>query len=330
MAGAGLPATAAWPWRSVAGGLPVDPAGIATASGSHAGVVYTPARTSPPRTASTSSATATPCWLRRHRFPASHQGRLNGVPQHFVDDKQADKIRAARDSGAWPQALLKPLGEHGMELVGGGYLSPPAWCRQLLDHPAIELRLAAVSDFQPAADDRPVQVRLSDDHTLEADALILATAGAARDLAGLAWLPLKTIRGQVSYCRPTAASAAWQQAQCHGGYLTPPLDGVHCVGATFDLHHLDPAPRDSDDAANLAQLRHHLPDHWAELGGEAIRAVDHVRDDLAALPGLYWSIAHGSRASPARRCARRSRRPISDARRRRTGYCWTPWIRSDS
>ena len=203
-----------------------------------------------------------------------------------------------------------------MELVGGGYLSPPAWCRQLLDHPAIEPRLAAVSDFQPATDDRPVRVRLSDGHALEADALILATAGAARDLAGLGWLPLKTIRGQVSYCRPTAASAAWQQAQCHGGYLTPPLDGVHCVGATFDLHHLDPAPRDRDDAANLAQLRHHLPREWEELGGESIEVVDRrvamrcqsldflplvgalpdaTANPHTALPGLYLNVAHGSR-----------------------------------
>ena len=33
------------------------------------------------------------------------------------------------------------------------------------------------------------------------------------------WLPLKHIRGQVSYCRATDASRRWQQAQCHGGYL---------------------------------------------------------------------------------------------------------------
>lgn len=297
----------------------LDPAGIAAgASGNRAGVVYsTPSAhlTEQNRFYQLSYVHALR-WLQRHRFPGPDQGRLNGVPQHFVDDKQADKIRAARDSGAWPQALLKPLGEHGMELVGGGYLSPPAWCRQLLDHPAIEPRLAAVSEFQPATDDRPVRVRLSDDHTLEADALILATAGAARDLAGLAWLPLKTIRGQVSYCRPTAASAAWQQAHCHGGYLTPTLDGVHCVGATFDLHQLDPAPRDSDDAANLAQLRHHLPREWQELGGESIEVVDRrvamrcqsldflplvgpLPDAMAnphtALPGLYLNIAHGSR-----------------------------------
>ncbi len=120
----------------------------------------------------------------------------------------------------------------------------------------------------------------------------------------------------MSYCAATGASAAWDRARCHGGYLTPALDGLHCVGATFDLHDPDPAPRDQDDAANLAQLRRHLPDHWAELGGDAIRVVDRrvglrcqstdflplagplpdpARDDLAALPGLWLSIAHGSR-----------------------------------
>ena len=297
----------------------LDPAGVAAgASGNRAGVVYsTPSAhlTEQNRFYQLSYVHALR-WLQRHGFPGPEQGRLNGVPQHFVDDKQADKIHAARDSGAWPETLLKPLGEQVMELVGGGYLSPPAWCRELLDHPAIERRVAGVSGFQPATDGQPVRVGLSDHETLEADALILATAGAARDLAGLAWLPLKIIRGQVSYCRPTAASAAWQQAQCHGGYLTPPLDGVHCVGATFDLHHLDPTPRDSDDDANLAQLRQHLPRQWEELGGDAIEVVDRrvamrcqsldflplvgalpdaTANPHTALPGLYLNLAHGSR-----------------------------------
>jgi len=297
----------------------LDPAGVAAgASGNRAGVVYsTPSAhlTEQNRFYQLSYVHALR-WLQRHRFPGPDQGRLNGVPQHFVDDKQADKIRAARDSGAWPEALLKPLGEQAMELVGGGYLSPPAWCRHLLDHPAIELRATAVRDVQPATDGQPVRVRLRDNEDIEADALVLATAGAARDLAGLEWLPLKTIRGQVSYCRATAASATWQQAHCHGGYLTPPLGGLHCVGATFDLHHLDPAPRDSDDQANLAQLRHYLPQQWQELGGDAIEVVDRrvamrcqsldflplvgalpdaTANPHTALPGLYLNIAHGSR-----------------------------------
>jgi len=297
----------------------LDPAGIAAgASGNRAGVVYsTPSAhlTEQNRFYQLSYVHALR-WLHRHRFPGPGQGRLNGVPQHFVDAKQADKIGTARSRGAWPEALLRPLGSDAMELIGGGYLSPPAWCRQLLDHPAIAVRRTSVTAFQAATDDQPVRTTLADGSEQHADALILATAGAAQNLPGLHWLPLKTIRGQVSYCRPTAASAGWTQAHCHGGYLTPPLDGLHCVGATFDLHDHDPAPRPADDDANLAQLRRYLPTHWQQLGGDAIEVVDQrvamrcqsldflplvgplpdaTANPHTVLPGLYLNIAHGSR-----------------------------------
>ena len=297
----------------------VDPAGIATAaSGNHAGVVYStpsPHLTAQNRFYQLSYGHALR-WLGRHRFPGDGQGVLNGVVQHYVDDKQSAKIRAAADSGAWPDSLLL-AGDHRAELRGGGYLNPPAWCRTLLDHPAIRVRQAAVTSL---ASGTPARASLDNGEQVNADAIVIATAGAAKQLtvdgAALDWLPLKLIRGQVSYCAATEASAAWQQAQCHGGYLTPALEGVHCVGATFDLHNPDPAPRDQDDADNLAQLRHYLPDHWAELGGEHIQVVnrrvglrcqstdflplagplpDPASTELAALPGLWLSIAHGSR-----------------------------------
>lgn len=294
----------------------LDPAGIAAgASGNRAGVVYsTPSAhlTAQNRFYQLSYGHALR-WLQRHRFPTAGQGELNGVLQHFVDDRQRDKLLAALDSGAWPDQLLRPAGANAVELVGGGYLSPPAWCARLLDHPAIELRADTVSAVYAGA---PATAELASGERLSANAVVLATAGASRALPGLAWLPLKSIRGQVSYCRPTTASALWRQAQCHGGYLTPALDGLHCVGATFDLHHLDAVPRDTDDAANLAQLRQYLPQRWAELGGETIEVVERrvafrcqsvdflplvgALPDATANPagtqsGLWLNIAHGSR-----------------------------------
>ncbi|MBM7334802.1 MAG: bifunctional tRNA (5-methylaminomethyl-2-thiouridine)(34)-methyltransferase MnmD/FAD-dependent 5-carboxymethylaminomethyl-2-thiouridine(34) oxidoreductase MnmC [Alcanivorax sp.] len=297
----------------------LDPAGIARgASGNRAGVVYStpsPHLTAQNRFYQLSYGHALR-WLRRYRFPGHGQGALNGVVQHYVDDKQSAKIRAAADSGAWPDTLLV-AGEHSAELRGGGYLNPPAWCAALLDHPAITVERRTLGGLRPGT---PAVAVLDDGSERTADAIVIATAGAARDLEvsgrELGDLPLKRIRGQVSYCRATAASAAWERARCHGGYLTPALDGLHCVGATFDLHDGDPAPRDDDDRANLAQLRQYLPDRWAELGGDAIQVVerrvgfrcqstdflpltgplpDPDGDGSTALPGLWLNIAHGSR-----------------------------------
>lgn len=294
----------------------LDPAGIAAgASGNRAGVVYTTPSahlTAQNRFYQLSYGHALR-WLRRHGFPAPGQGELSGVVQHFINDRQRHKLNTALTSGAWPEALLRRAGDEAVAFPGGGYLAPPAWCAALLDHPAIEWRTDRIMSVRAGA---PATAELASGAWLTADAIVLATAGATRALPGLGWLPLKSIRGQVSYCRVTAASERWQQAHCHGGYLTPALAGLHCVGATFDLHHLDAAPRDQDDAANLAQLKQYLPRHWQELGGNAIEVVerrvafrcqsvdflplvgalpDAGADPITPLLGLWLNIAHGSR-----------------------------------
>lgn len=296
----------------------IDPQGIANgASGNLAGVVYStpsPHLTPQNRFYQTSYRHAL-TWLCRHGFPASHRdGQLNGVIQHFVNDKQRKKLTAAMDSGAWPKDLLRPANAaNAVELVGGGYLRPDRWCQHLLDHPAIVLRHEAVTSLHEGA---PASVWLTHNGPLEANAVIVCAAGASQQLGGLAWLPLKQIRGQVSYCQATDTSRQWQQAQCHGGYLTPALDDLHCVGATFNLHDSHPAPTDADDAENLAQLKYYLPDAWQALGGNAI-AIKHRRvafrcQSVDFLPlcgplpvatdnphrtatGLYLNLAHGSR-----------------------------------
>src|SRR5690606_28370060 len=139
--------------------------------------------------------------------------------------------------------------------------------------------------------------------------VLLANSFDAQRLAPVAGLRLKKIRGQVSYVRATEASRQWQQAICHAGYLTPAINDLHCVGATFDLHDHSAAEKDEDDHANLQGVRQHLPQQWRDLGAEQAQVVSRrvgcrcqstdflplagaVREQPA---GLWMSIAHGSR-----------------------------------
>jgi tRNA 5-methylaminomethyl-2-thiouridine biosynthesis bifunctional protein len=86
---------------------------------------------------------------------------------------------------------------------------------------------------------------------------------------------------------------------------------VHLLGATFDPDDDDDRPRDADDAANVEQLRAHLPGHWQALGADALRivgrrvgfrcqAIDFLPLAGPADPGvgdlpLLVNVAHGSR-----------------------------------
>jgi tRNA 5-methylaminomethyl-2-thiouridine biosynthesis bifunctional protein len=241
------------------------------ASGNPAGVLYTtPSPHLTPQNRFYQSAFVRAIdWLRRHGFPQRPaQGRLNDVLQYPTSDRHRAKLEAAIDSAAWPPSLLGRHSDDAFVLYGGGYLNPAAWIEHLLDHPCISLEIAEVDEI-----DAYGRVRLGDGTVLESEELLLCLAHHCAELPGLDWLPLKRIRGQVSFCSPSSQSAAWTQAICHGGYLTPALEGRHCVGATYDLrrpqHGVDPG----DDRANLDQLQASLPEHWAALGGERIDVI---------------------------------------------------------
>lgn len=192
--------------------------------------------------------------------------------------------------------------------------------RRILVSGVVLMCLTVLPSVQARADEDAVderwQLTLDEGPAQAADIAVIANAAAARELCQLDWLPLKLIRGQVIYCRATDASHDWSQAICHSGYLTPALDGLHCVGATFDLRRHDLQPDASDNDRNLAELAAQLPEHWAQLGGPDIEVVGErvglrcqsidflplageVPDARALphrpLPGLYMSIAHGSR-----------------------------------
>ena len=253
-------------------------------------------------------------WLARLGFPRNDaDGRLEGVIQHLVDPRIANKTRRALASGAWPRGVLEALGEDRARFEGAGYLRPAMWCHFLLDHANIATRAGRVTAVTSG---ESAYLALDSGRTLEADAAVLCTAGATGRFGGMGWLPLRTVRGQVTFCRATQASLEWRQAHCHTGYVTPAFEGIHCVGATFDRHRQTPVVDPVDNERNLAELERQLPSLWRALGGSEIDAVgQHVglrcqsRDRLPlvgpspdpsnnphTLDGRIWlNIAHGSR-----------------------------------
>lgn len=295
----------------------LDPLGVAgAASGNLAGVVYTSASAHP--TAQNrfyqSSYLQALHWLARHGFPGRESdGRLNGVLQLPATERHRDKALVALDSGLWPSGILLPgpaSPAGSLLFTGGGYLRPVHWCQYLLSHPNISFQPLPAERIQP--DDGRWQVQAGTE-SFRADKVVLANAAASLAQPGLDWLPLKSIRGQVSYCRSTPASQQWSRAICHSGYLTPAIEGQHCVGATFDLRDNSQGVRAEDNQRNLAELRQQLPQKWQELGGENIEVTGErvgfrcqSKDFLplvgpacdaegAPIEGLYLNIAHGSR-----------------------------------
>jgi tRNA 5-methylaminomethyl-2-thiouridine biosynthesis bifunctional protein len=253
-------------------------------------------------------------YLRDLGFPReSADGRLEGVVQHLLDPRMAEKTRRAVAAGTWPESVLEALGDDAVRFKQAGCLNVARWCELLLAHPGITVRSERLAFSGHPATDTLIDGSGS---ALECDALVLCTAGDTMHLPGLEWLPLRRVRGQVTFCHVTEASRHWRQTHCHAGYLTPAVEGVHCVGATFDRGRERPVIDPVDDEHNLAELQRNLPDRWQALGGGSIEVVgqhaglrcqsadtlplvgpvaDAHRNPHSVDPAVWLNIAHGSK-----------------------------------
>ena len=129
-----------------------------------------------------------------------------------------------------------------------------------------------------------------------ADVVCLAAGMACADLAP--GLPLIPVRGQASLAEEVATPIG----VAFGGYVIAARGGA-VFGATHDRGETDAAPRDIDEARNLALVRARLPGLAARLAAAprrswaAIRAatVDYLPIAGELAPGLFVLGGLGSR-----------------------------------
>jgi tRNA 5-methylaminomethyl-2-thiouridine biosynthesis bifunctional protein len=211
-----------------------------------------------------------------------------GVLQVAYDDDEARRQGRVAELG-WPRALLSRLdraeasARAGLDVPAGGLLFPQAgWadpralCRTLASHPGIRMVLGREA----------VQLRRAEaewivsDGTAEiaaAPVAIIAGAGASTGFAATAHLPLRSIRGQLSFVAATPASRALRTVVCGEGYVAPARDGEHTLGATHRFHAASTALTAAEHRENLDRL--------ARLAPALYAAVDGDRIDAARLPG---------------------------------------------
>lgn len=181
-------------------------------------------------------------------------------------------LAEARELANWPVA------SPGVFYPTAGWVVPATLCRAWLDHPEITLKTGcAVARLQPLA--RGWQVRSAEGALLvEVDAVVLANARNALDLATAQAWPLNTVRGQITRLPPGSLPQI-ERVIAREGYVAPGA-GQLLVGATYEHDDDDTTSRAASDRANLARLESILPGAGAQLGVSAVSGRASLRATL--------------------------------------------------
>ncbi|MDD5295928.1 MAG: bifunctional tRNA (5-methylaminomethyl-2-thiouridine)(34)-methyltransferase MnmD/FAD-dependent 5-carboxymethylaminomethyl-2-thiouridine(34) oxidoreductase MnmC [Rhodocyclaceae bacterium] len=233
------------------------------------------------------------------------------------------EFAAYLESGEAGALIGRALEQGGWHFPMGAWAHPPGICRALMERHGDRVRRHfATTAISLEWKHNLWRVLDQEDHTLAAaPVLILANGADAPAFVQAAHLPLRKVRGQVSHL-PAGLFSAPTVAMCREGYVTPDVDGMAALGASYDLDDDDPEPRVSGHEANLARLERLLPGAAARMDPETMEGKVGFRPatldrlplvgalpsglrqegaretqlrHLARHPGLYGALGYGSR-----------------------------------
>jgi tRNA 5-methylaminomethyl-2-thiouridine biosynthesis bifunctional protein len=199
-----------------------------------------------------------------HDFP----WRADGLVQLARDPRHEDTQRRLLEELGYPADYARhvdaaetatlvgaavPMG--GWLVPRGGWAKPAGLCRAYLAQ--------AGERVKTVYDQEVVQLRksghqwqaIAPDGSVIAEAAHVILASGSQAAASRPWvgdLAIERIRGQVTQLRQGSLPALIMPI-CREGYLTPNLDGWHCLGASYDTD-ADPMPRSRCDEENWARL----------------------------------------------------------------------------
>ncbi len=211
-----------------------------------------------------------PAETELHQLLRARFAKANDLVE-FVDAERASEIAGVR------------LSQSGLYFPQAGWINPRKLCARLVDHPNIQV-ICQTEALALKQLESSWQVLSRDGVVATAPVVIIATAKDALTFPQANHLPIKSIRGQVTYLVETSTSPALKTVVCAEGYICPAekrtekkkekekpsssTEGIFCTGATFNLKDDSSELRTSDHQTNLDNLHKHTPaiaEHWKSV-----------------------------------------------------------------
>ncbi len=258
------------------------------------------------------------CGMLQLGFNAKDQARINKVAANIAPDiaKFLSKNEASTIAGI-------PLSHDALYFPDAAWLNPIEVCNQLASQNNISLFTSTIINKILKNNDL---FEIYDKENLigQFDIVVIANAHDALKFTQTAHLQTQSVRGQLTQLKSTTTSAALKTSVCSDGYLTPAIDGTHCLGATFSVNDANLKVTHIDHLQNLNKLKQMSETLYADLehkisnGRTAFRcaSLDHfplvgemlevgkltenpprpsaLANTLPWHANLYVNIAHGS------------------------------------
>lgn len=216
----------------------------------------------------------------------------------------------------------RPVAHGGWLFPATGWVNPPSLMGALIARHGSRVRAQTVEAITLAREGEEWRVLDAGGQTIaQAPVIVLANAFDALRFGQAGRLPLKRIRGQVTLL-PASRLPPLPLVVTREGYVTPAVNGMCTLGATYDFEDDDPNPRAASNEGNLERLERLLPgaanglDAAALTGLVGFRTASHDRmplvgalaneqdeagicgehlRDVPRWPGLHCLLGYGSR-----------------------------------
>ncbi|GAA4652340.1 bifunctional tRNA (5-methylaminomethyl-2-thiouridine)(34)-methyltransferase MnmD/FAD-dependent 5-carboxymethylaminomethyl-2-thiouridine(34) oxidoreductase MnmC [Kistimonas scapharcae] len=194
-----------------------------------------------------------------------------GLIQLGFSESEQKRQQRILESGQYPEALLQglddealsslaglPLSSSGLYFPDAGWVHPPSLCKHLLEHPNIEfIGNLQVTSIMHGGNQWHVQT--TSGTTLSSEAIVVACGHLSSKLTQTQYLPLKSIRGQITQVPATKSSQKLQTVVCSDGYIAPAWNNSHTLGATFNFDDDSTECRQQDHDTNIENLKTYTP-----------------------------------------------------------------------
>ncbi len=251
-------------------------------------------------------------------YDAREQSRQNA----FITQQESALFQAVDAQSASVIAGI-PLAMGGLFLPQAGWVKPKAFCNALVNTLNITKNFhKRIISIQKT--DSQWQVK-DENSAFTADIVVLCTANQIQQLSLCKSINSTPVRGQVNFFAPTSASQHMKTIICSTQYLSPAVDGLHSIGATYAPNNRNPHLEEANTLENMRALRimspeifdsiqpyhaqgrvawrsqtlDYLPLAGQMLDDKTLRAKPPRYNanpaDLPWLDGLYVNAGHGSK-----------------------------------